>query len=182
MPTSVSRLELLLPELFQTKNYEGKLYLRCQINTTITVLMAMEYVQESLLIPREQITTLPQLPPFFMGLMTSRDHVFLTVDLPQLLGFSPLSTYSREYHIIVINISAFLDPSLALERERFLGLAVNQIEGMMRLTTTQILPPQDASLPRTIPYIGGVARQEATLIPILDLNPLVTTLAQTSLG
>lgn len=182
MPTSLSRLEILLPELFQTKNYEGKLYLRCQINTTITVLMAMEYVQESLLIPREQITTLPQLPPVFMGLITSREHVFFTVDLPQLLGFSPLSTYSREYHIIVINISPFLAPSLALERDIFLGLAVNQIEGMMRLTTTQILPAQNASLPQTIPHISNVARQEESLIPILDLKSLVKTLAQTSLG
>ena len=182
MSSSLSRLQELLPELFHTTNSVGKLYLRCQITSEITPLISMEYVQESLFIPTDQITPIPEMSPFFMGLMTSRDHVFFTVDLPQLLGFSPLSTYSRDYNIIVINISTFLDPSLALEGEIFLGLAVNQIEGMMRLTTDQILPPQNTFSGQIIPYVCGVVKQEETLIPILELNQIVKTLTTPSLG
>lgn len=181
MPSSISRLEKLLPELFRSTKREGKLYLRCQITSEITPLISMDYVEESLFIPTEQITPIPEMSPFFMGLMTSRDHVFFTVDLPQLLGFSPLSAYSRDYHIIVINISPFLDSSLALEGEMFLGLAVNQIEGMIRLTTDQILPPQRTFSSQIIPYVSGVAKQEDTLIPILELNQIVKTLTP-SLG
>lgn len=182
MSSSLSRLEDLLPELFHTTDLPGKLYLRCQITSEITPLISMEYVEESLLIPREEITTIPDLSPLCIGLMNSRDHVFFVVDLPQLLGFSPLSTYLRDYHIIIINISTFLDQSLPLEREIFLGLAVNQIEGMIRLTTDQILPPQTTFSSSIIPYLSGVVNQEDTLIPILQLNEVVKTLITSSVG
>jgi twitching motility protein PilI len=142
----------------------------------------MEYVEESLLISREEITPIPEVSGFCLGLMASRDHVFLAVDLPQLLGFSPLSIYSRDYHIVIVNISTFLDQSLPLEREIFLGLAVNQIEGMTRLTREQILPPQTTVSTSIIPYLSGVVKQEHKLIPILELNEVVKTLAKSSVG
>lgn len=182
MPSSLSRLQELLPALFKTPDLPGKLYLRCQITPEITPLISMEYVQESLSISREEITSIPNISPYYMGLMTSRDHVFFAVDLPQLLGFSPLSIYSRDYHIIIINISTFLDQSFSLEREIFLGLAVNQIESMIRLTKEQILPTQNTFSGSIISYVSGVMRQEDTLIPLLDLNKIVKTLTTSFLG
>jgi len=97
----------------------------------------MEYVRESLLLEGNHITPLPQMSSFVMGLMTSRERVFSVVDLPQLMGFSPLPTYSRQYHVVVISVSPFL-PKYSQDEEIFLGLAVNQIEGITRMSTEKV--------------------------------------------
>lgn len=171
--SSLSRLEELLPELFQTTNLLGKLYLRCQITSEIIVLIPMEYVQESLLVPRAEITPIPEMSSFFMGLMNSRDQVFFAVDLPQLLGFSPLPAYSREYHTIVINISPFLDQSLTSEGEIFLGLAVNQIQGITRIISDEMRSPQENLSSSLTPYLQGWVMDKEQQLPLLDLATIV---------
>jgi twitching motility protein PilI len=171
--SSLSRLQELLPELFQTTNLLGKLYLRCQITSAITALIPMEYVQESLLVPREEITPIPEMSGFFMGLMNSRDHVFFALDLPQLLGCSPLSPYSRDYHTIVINISPFLDQSLTSEGEIFLGFAVNQIQGITRIISDEMRSPQENLSSSLTSYLQGWVMDKEQQLPVLDLATIV---------
>lgn len=171
--SSLSRLQELLPELFQTTNLPGKLYLRCQITSEITSLIPMEYVQESLLVPREKITPIPEMSSFFMGLMNSQDRVFFALDLSQLLGFSPLSIYLRDYHTIVINISPFLDRSLTSEEEIFLGLAVNQIQGITRIISDEMRSPQENLSFSLTPYLQGWVMDKEQQLPILDLATIV---------
>ncbi|MGY6528836.1 MAG: chemotaxis protein CheW [Cyanobacterium sp.] len=135
--SSFTKLQELLPQLFQRSAVTGNLYLRCRLGISDTFLIPMEYVRESLLLEGNHITPLPQMSAFVMGLMTSREKVFSVVDLPQIMGFSPLPTYSRQYHVIVISVAPFL-PQYSVDRDIFLGLAVNQIEGITRMDTENI--------------------------------------------
>ncbi|BAQ59898.1 purine-binding chemotaxis protein [Geminocystis sp. NIES-3708] len=176
--SSLSRLEELLPQLFQSINLKGNIYLRCQLATETTVLIAMNVIRESLLVEREQITPIPQMSNFVLGLMNSRDSVFFAIDLPQLLDFLPLPIYTPKYHMIVINVSPFLPKSSDSETENLLGLAVNQIQGITRILESEVKSPLEYSLKQDtvstlIPYLQGWAKFSNQYLPILDIETIV---------
>lgn len=172
-PSTLSRLQELLPQLFQATKLPGDLYLRCELTSEVTGLISMEYVRESLLVPGEQITPLPKMSPFVMGLMNSRDRVFLALDLLQLLGLSSLSIHSRQYHIIVINVSPFFEEQSDSEQELWLGLVVNRIQGITRVIADQIRSPQEMVDSTFAPYLQGWVRTEEQQLPILNLATIV---------
>lgn len=180
--SSFSKLQELLPQLFQSSSIKGNLYLRCRLGLTDTFLIPMEYVRESLLVQGNQITPVPQMSSCVMGLMTSREKVFCVLDLPQLVGFSPLPTYSRQYHLVVISVTSFL-PQYANEQEILLGLGVNQIEGITRIGVEEIfsleevqnLLPQDKIhyWQNLTPYLEGWIKTSQKPLALISLNSIV---------
>ncbi|RMF21181.1 MAG: hypothetical protein D6756_12950, partial [Cyanobacteria bacterium J083] len=84
-----SRIQANLAELFfQQKTSAGSAYLRFELTPQMTALIAMEGVEESIVIPRNNITPLPNMPATVLGIMSSRNQVFCLFDLAQLLGLS----------------------------------------------------------------------------------------------
>ncbi|MEL6911633.1 MAG: chemotaxis protein CheW, partial [Cyanobacteria bacterium J06598_4] len=82
--TTTDRLKELLPQLFSTQQRQGNYYLRFQLTDSINLLLNLRYVQESLTIDGSQITAVPNLPPYAVGLMNARNQVFLALDLAHL--------------------------------------------------------------------------------------------------
>ena len=70
--TTTDRLKDLLPELFSDQDIEGHSCLRLKLNSELLVLIDLHHVQESLVVPSREITRLPNLPEYVLGLMTSR--------------------------------------------------------------------------------------------------------------
>jgi positive phototaxis protein PixI len=166
--SSLSRLQELLPQLFQSTQLPGDPYLRCQLVPEVSALLSMAYVQESLLVPGEKITPIPNMSPFVIGLMNSRDRVFCAIDLAQLLGLSSPYSYSRQYHIIVIRVSQFLDRQSASEQELLLGLVVNRVQGITRVMSDAMRSPQGNFPPSLTPYIRGCVVEKDQPLPVLD--------------
>lgn len=171
--SSLSRLQELLPQLFQSTQLPGDPYLRCQLTPGENVLLSMEYVQESLLVPGEQITPIPNMSAFVVGLMNSRDRVFCTIDLAQLLGVSSSSTYSRQYHIVVIRVSPLVSRHSTSESEQFLGLIVNRIQGITRVMSDEMRSPQENLPSHFAPYLQGWVINQEQSLPVLDIATVV---------
>lgn len=171
--SSLSRLQELLPQLFQATQLPGDPYLRCQLTPEVNALVSMAAVQESLLVPGEHITLIPNMSPFVVGLMNSRDRVFCAIDLAQLLGLSSPSTYARQYHVIVVRVSQFLDRSSGSETELFLGLVVNRVRGILRIMSDEIRAPQANFFPSLMPYLQGTVANQDENLPVLDLSTIV---------
>ncbi len=171
--SSLSRLQELLPQLFEAPQVQGEPYLRCQLTPQISGLVSMEFVQESLLVPGEQITFLPNMPSFVMGLMTSRDRVFFVIDLPHLIGLSSPCSLLQSYQIIVLRISPLMSPITNPNQELFLGLVVPRIQGVMRVISEVMATPQE-SLPQSLfPFIQGTIKEGENILPILNLVPVI---------
>lgn len=177
--SSLSRLQELLPQLFQATELPGEPYLRCQLTPELSVVMSMEYVQESLLVPREQITPIPNMLASVIGLMNSRDRVFCVIDLAQLLGLSS-PTLCRQYHTVVISVSQFVGDNFTCEEELLIGLVFSQIQGLTRVLPETIHLPGDAGqLPQEdlfyplIPYVKAWVIEPEKKLPILDLANIV---------
>lgn len=173
MPTTssnFSRLQELLPELFQANQLTGDSYLRCQLTPEISVLISMEFVQESLLVAEEQITAIPNMSPYVVGLMSSRNHVFCLIDLPQLLGLTTNIFNSRRvYHTIVTRVSE----SSNSQQELLFGFVFHRVQGVTRLMSNQLKPPQDDLPENLTPYIKGCVIQQAQEIPLLDFRAII---------
>lgn len=181
--SSLSRLQELLPELFQSpetranaqKNL-GDRYLRFSLNSELSALILMDNIQESLVISGEKITPIPVVASSVMGLMSSRDAVFCVFDLGELIGLPPLSTYLRQYHIVVLKAPA----SVPQSSELLVGVAVHQIQGVTRVLLEKIDNSSEIfsqftrnNFPHTLKkyFRGGFKEKEKELL-ILDIETL----------
>ena len=130
--TTTDRLKELLPELFNQKRSEGNYYLRLQLTADLNVLLDLSYVLESLTIDRSQITAIPNLPEYVVGLMSSRNQVFLALDLAHLAGFAPATLNQREYQTVVVQIGSSQN-KLQPDEFNLYGLTVKRILGISRI-------------------------------------------------
>ncbi|MCC0177546.1 chemotaxis protein CheW [Waterburya agarophytonicola K14] len=130
--TTTDRLKELLPQLFNTKKLEGDYYLRFQLTDEILGLIDLKYIQESLTIKGDRITAVPNLPEYAIGLMSSRNQVFVAIDLAHLVGLAPETVNLREYQTIVLQTDLELNDS-QFDQANLFGLTVKKIEGIMRI-------------------------------------------------
>ncbi|MEM8718039.1 MAG: chemotaxis protein CheW [Cyanobacteria bacterium P01_G01_bin.39] len=183
--TTTDRLQELLPQLFNEQKREGNYYLRFRLTSDLTVLLDLKYVQESLTVDSSQITSVPNLPEYVVGMMTSRNRVFLALDLAHLVGLPAATINLRQYQTIVVQISSGKQNNVQSEEANFYGLTVKQIQGISRILPEQF-DPSDTTAPDTLrPFIQGsvVDRTENSDADsaeshrsyLLDLTRLITT-------
>jgi positive phototaxis protein PixI len=175
--TTLTRLQQLLPELFQPLVVTGDLYLRFQLTPEIPALLPMARVQEALLVPATAISPLPNLPVFTIGIMNARDRVFWVVDLGQLLGLPPLPTNPREYQVVVMQLTGTEPESLDAAdsaTEPSLGLAVQRVRGVARFES-QHLQLSVANVPECLqPHLLGCFIEADRQILVLNPATIVT--------
>ncbi|BAQ66761.1 chemotaxis protein CheW [Geminocystis sp. NIES-3709] len=177
--STISRLQELLPQLFQASEIKGDRYLRFGINK-LSVLIPMGNIQESLLVSGEKITPIPKMPLSMMGLISSREAVFCVFDLGQLIGLPPLSSYLRQYHVVVLK---------ELSSDLLIGIAVHQIQGVTRVISEEIctdeeiyslLPKKDLPMFLKNYFKGGFQDMGEDLL-ILDLPTLFSQIESSHL-
>ena len=137
--TTTDRLKELLPQLFSEQQRQGDYYLRFQLTDEINALLNLNYVRESTTIDSTQITAVPNLPGYVLGLMSSRNEVFMALDLAHLVGLSPQTLNQRQYQTIIVQTNSSKERYQSDENTPY-GMAVKRILGISR-----ILPQQFAS-------------------------------------
>jgi positive phototaxis protein PixI len=179
--TTLTRLQQLLPELFQPLVVTGDLYLRFQLTPEIPALLPMARVQEALLVPATAISPLPNLPAFTIGIMNARDRVFCVVDLGQLLGLPPIPTNPRDYQVVVMQLAATAPDSFDptdLSAEPSLGLAVCRVRGVARFEP-QHLQLSVADVPECLqPHLLGCFIEADERILVLNPATIATAPAR----
>ncbi|NJL53461.1 MAG: chemotaxis protein CheW, partial [Hydrococcus sp. SU_1_0] len=143
----------------------GDAYIKFQLTPEISALLSMAQVQESLIVEAEQITSLPNMPNSFVGMMNSRDRVFCVFDLAQLLALPSELINSRQYQVIVLQIQTKPSEPLIL-----IGLAVSQLQGIVRLPIEQIQSSLDDAPANLAAFMAGMALEKGNQIPILELK------------
>lgn len=168
--TPASRLEKLLPELLSPQEVSGSQFLRLQLTTEITAAIALDWIEESLLLENQAITPIPNLPAYVAGLMSSKGRVFWVIDFVQMLGLSAGAELSQHYEVVVLRVlatDAEGQDDTAADEERFLGLVVPKVRGTVRLTVEEIISPVVDVHPGFQPYLSGqaaVANQEMLVL------------------
>ena len=162
--TTTNRLKELLPQLFDTQKPAGNCYLRFGLTDKISGLIAIEHVRESICIPSDRITAVPNLAEYVVGLTSSQNEVFLTLDLAHLAGLPPETVNLRQYQTIVVKID-LLGNEARSDRNSLFGLAVKKIQGIERILPNRFVPIIDNLPPRLLPFIKGAVPQRTENTP-----------------
>ena len=135
----------------------------------------MERVQGSLIVEADKITPLANMPESVIGIMNSRNRVFCVFELAQLLCLPSGLISPRQYQIIVLEVSEIL----SCQQSLYLGLAVNRLQGITRLTADKFQLPQDLpALPASLTsYVLGCTWENEQQLLVLDVKAIANTLS-----
>ena len=133
----------------------GERFLRFQLVPGTTALLPLTQLAEVLTIPVGQITPIPQLPAWMMGVYNWRSEALWMVDLAHLVGLTPWyqQTFSITYAAVVLRTGA-TDTLIKHAADQAIGLVINQTEAIewCKPDSFQVLPnnvnPQLASFLR----------------------------------
>ena len=150
--TTTERLKTLLPQLFSERQFQGDYYLRFQLTSGISALIDLRYIQESLTLDGSQITAVPNLPEYVVGLMSSRNQVFLAIDLAHLMELAPETVNLRQYQIVIVQIRSEQNNDSS-NSDNLFGFTVKNIQGISRIKTEQFCS-DTKSLPESLfPFV-----------------------------
>lgn len=102
------------------------------------------------------VTPVPQVPAYFLGIMNLRGQILSVMDLRTKLGVK--SSRSEETAVIILDLGEYQ-----------LGVMVDQVNSVVELTESDIAekPPMDSS--KISDMITGVFRKNEKLILMLDV-------------
>ncbi len=192
---SSDRLKQLLPELFNPSLPSGQQFLRLQLSPELTIAIELTWVEESLQLPTQMVTPIPNMPPSVLGLMSSKGQVFWAVNLAEQLNLPIALKPSQYYEIVVIRTST--DDAMAsdvsgqrpdrgdtaegqtgsLGEQQFLGLVIPKIRGPIRLSPEDItLPTAEAHANKShanlLPYLTGQAVVDDEMVLLLNAGAI----------
>ena len=151
-----------LPNPNTNKKNLGDAYLKFQFAQQTPAALSMSRAQEVIVLPLARLTPMPNMPSFVMGLLNRRSKVMWVLDLARMLGLPGIETNVQHYNIVIIsNGSASL------------GLIVQAVESVVRLTPESIQPPLGQVSPSLAPYLRGCSLQEQEILLVLDAEAIM---------
>jgi positive phototaxis protein PixI len=148
----------------QTSTGEEKPYLRVQLQSGASALLGMEFAREVLDVPAQRLTPMPNMPACVLGLLNWRSRPLWTIDLPQLLGFPPIPSGVLQYHLAIVRVESAL-----------LSLAVQDVEGVSRISIDQIQSPVGRVSAGLAPYLQGCVLLDKALVLVLDTTTIASS-------
>ncbi len=127
-------------------------YLKFSLLADIIALLPVKQLAAVLKIEATQITAIPHLSPWIMGVYNWHGEVLWVVDMGHLLGGEPIyhqNTFHTHYKVLLLE-----QPSQKSPERRHLGLVVHQIEGIELLSRDEIQSPSNVS-ELLVPFLQG---------------------------
>ena len=118
----------------------------------------------------EEITRVPNAPPFIDGVVFSRGQVVPVVNLRARFGFERAASDLRS-RLIVVQSGA-----------RLIGLVADAAREFVRIPPEAIQPPSDALTGMSGRYVAGVASLGGRLIVVLSLDRVLNFAEAQTLG
>lgn len=152
----------LIPNQAQDKKNLGDAYLKFLFGQQTPAVISMAQAQEVVILPTGRLTPMPNMPPYVMGLLNRRSRVLWVIDLARMLGLPPIETNVQQYNLVIIR-----NESVSL------GLIVQAVEGVVRLTPESIQPPFGQVSSALVPYVSGCVLQEQQILLALDAEAIM---------
>jgi positive phototaxis protein PixI len=141
-------------------------YLKFRLAADIPAALSVRSVQEAFILPARQLTTMPNMPAALLGLTNRRNQVVWVIDLAQLLGLGVFDATVQQFSLLLIQVGLVK-----------VGLAVQRIEGMIKLTPDAIQAPIGQMSLSLLPYLQGCAlqqqEQKQEILLLLDAEAIV---------
>ncbi|MFM7424826.1 MAG: chemotaxis protein CheW [Elainella sp.] len=141
-------------------------YLKFRLESDVPAAINVRFVQEAFILPARQLTTMPNMPAALLGLTNRRNQVVWVIDLAQLLGLAVFDATVQQFSLLLIQVGTIR-----------IGLAVQQIEGMVRLSPEVIQAPIGQMSLSLLPYLQGCTLQQQEghqeILLLLDAEAII---------
>ena len=107
-------------------------------------------------IPLPELTTVPQTPSHFLGIINLRGHIISVLDLKAKLNIK--SSKSEEPTVMILNFE-----------KNLIGVLVDSVNSVISLDAEKILSPPTTSTNSTNEFVTGVYQAEDQLVLILNI-------------
>lgn len=160
----------------QSEGTAGAACLSFQLNEQTPAIFSMHQVQEVIVLPAQQITPMPNMPPCVLGLSTRRSRVMWLVDLAHMLLSTPLPSNIRNYNVVIIRVAQTLQQQNMLvataHNQALLGLIVPTMKGVVRFPPDLIQTPKGHFAPNLAPCLRGCLLQQDEMLLVLDAEAI----------
>ena len=153
----LSKTKLAVPD----RSTMGEAYLKFQLAPRVPAVFAAKAVEEATVLPISQVTAIPNMPPCMLGLVNRRSRVIWVANLIRLLGMSVPERQAQQYSTVIVKAGSSL------------GLAVDEINGIIHLPSSALQPPPSQVNPLLVPYLKGCAVQDDQMLLVLDAEAVL---------
>ena len=140
----------------------GDAYLKFQFGKHSPAVLSMTQAQEVFVLPVGRLTAMPNMPSYVMGLLNRRSKVLWVIDLAKMLGLPGIETNVQHYNSVIINSGSVS-----------LGVIVQAVEGVVRLTPESIQPPLGQVSSGLVPYLRGCVLLDTEILLVLDAETIM---------
>lgn len=159
---------------------DGERYLGCHLEPDLTVALAVQKITEVLTIPTSQVTPIPHMSPWVMGVYNWRGEVLWMMDLGHLFGLTPWyqQTHYRSAHPVLV---ARTWSSTSSNQESVkIGLVVSQVQDIEVLSSNAMQAPSPAiASPEIAPFLQGYwLRKNGDLLACVDVDAVFSMIAK----
>ncbi|MEO1521062.1 MAG: chemotaxis protein CheW [Cyanobacteria bacterium J06633_2] len=156
-------------------------FLRLKLFSNITALLPLQQLSEVLTIPVGQITPIPSMPSWVMGIYNLRGEVLWIADLSNFLGlvsWNDQPTSVIDYTTVVLNMDT-IDDSPSFDNPQMIGLIVNQTEETERCNLKDIQSSIASSVsPKLARFLQGYwLNPKGEMLAVLDGNAMLNAMA-----
>ncbi len=141
-------------------------YLRFQLEQHTPAIIAVEYVQEVLIVPAGRLTPMPNMPKYVLGLLNRRNRVLWVIGLAQMLNLQAFDPDTKQYDMAIIRVGQVT-----------LGLVVHAVKDVTRFTPDYIQSVQGLVTSALAPYLHGCILQQKEILLVLNAEAIVHSLA-----
>lgn len=142
----------------------GDSYLKFQLTPKTPAILAMEYMQEVLIVPNRRITPMPNMAECILGLLNRRNRVLCAIDLAQMLKLQPLDLHPQQYNVVIVRVGQVP-----------LGLVVQEIHGAARFAPESIQPSTGLVTSFLSAYLHGCILQNQEILLVLNAAAIVSS-------
>jgi positive phototaxis protein PixI len=135
----------------------SEMFLRLQLDDRTTAVVPMLQTQEAIVLPVSRVSVMPNLPSPVLGLFNRRSSLLWLVDLPEIMGLTPLDRQVQSYDLALLKVDG-----------TSLAVAVRSILGVIRFEQSEISSSLSNLNPTLIPYLSGWISQGQESILVLD--------------
>jgi positive phototaxis protein PixI len=162
-------------------------FLQFFLEPDTNLVLPLFQLTEVLTVPLGQITPIPHMAPWVMGVHNWRGEVLWVIDFGAFLGLTPWNRQSgsrTNYRVIILNggVPFDLNPTEKRRspnnRNQMLGLVVTEVRDITWCETDQIQSPPGASISADLaPYVRGFwVSPEGAMYVVLDGQSVVQRL------
>ncbi|PWU19334.1 MAG: chemotaxis protein CheW [Bdellovibrio sp.] len=109
-----------------------------------------------------EVTTVPQVPSYFLGIMNLRGQVISIIDLRLKLGIKT-QEQGAEKSVIIIEMDS-----------HSIGLVVDEVHSVLSAIAENLSPPPDLGRSPAGEYVSAVYRKDDKLILIIDILKILS--------